>query len=99
MPLNMRISEGLRRLAQNSVGFQTMCSSNRKVSAKQTTAQAVGMNIHVSSHKDRNFFESVVTAHKEGAGYNDDDDVVVYFCFPELGHAVPLKPGMILVHQ
>ena len=92
--------EDIRRIeeAQNSVGFVTMRSSDGEVYAKWTTAQAVGVNLHVSSHKDRDFFESVVTAHKEGAGYNDDDDVVVYFCFPELGHAVPLKLGMILVH-
>ena len=92
--------EDIRRIeeAKNSVGFVTMRSSDGEVYAKWTTAQAVGVNLHASSHKDRDFFESVVTAHKEGAGYNDNDDVVVYFCFPELGHAVPLKPGMILVH-
>ena len=93
--------EDIRRIeeVQNSVGFVTMRSSDGEVYAKWTTAQAVGVNLHVSSHKDRDFFESVVTAHKEGAGYNNNNDEVVYFCFPELGHAVPLKPGMILVHQ
>ena len=91
----------IRRIeeVQNSVGFVTMRSSDGKVYAKWTIAQAVGVNLHASSHKDRDFFESFVTAHKEGAGYNNEDDVVVYFYFPELGHAVPLKPGMILVCQ
>jgi len=29
--------------------------------------------------------------------YETDDDVVVYFCFPTLGAAVPLRPGDFLL--
>lgn len=29
--------------------------------------------------------------------YNIDDDVVVYFCFPTLGIAVPMRPGDFLL--
>ena len=29
--------------------------------------------------------------------YKIDDDVVVYFCFPTLGVAVPLRPGDFLL--
>ena len=80
--------------ATNKVGFVTMRSSSDDVAADWTTALAAGKNIHVSAHKDRDFFESVVTAHQVDAGYNDNDRVIVYFCFPRLGQAVPLRPGM-----
>ena len=88
--------EVIRRIeeAQKTVGFQTMRSSDGEVTAKWTTGFAIGEDIHVSSHKDRDFFASVVTAHEVDAGYDENDSVIVYFCFPELGHAVPLKPGM-----
>ena len=51
-------------VATNKVGFQTMRSSGDDVAADWTTAVAAGKNIHVSAHKDRDFFESVVTAHQ-----------------------------------
>ena len=50
--------------ATNKVGFVTMRSSSDDVTADWTTALAAGKNIHVSAHKDRDFFESVVTAHQ-----------------------------------
>ena len=34
---------------------------------------------------------------KEKDVYKIDDDVVVYFCFPTLGVAVPLRPGDFLL--
>ncbi len=34
-----------------------------------------------------------MTVHINGKKYEDDDSVVVYFCFPRLGLAVPLRPG------
>ena len=82
--------------AKNRIGFQTMCSADGTVTADWTTALAAGWNIHVSAHKDRDFCASVVTAHQVGADYDDHNKVIVYFCFPRLGQAVPLRPGTSL---
>ncbi len=41
---------------------------------------------------------SMAQIHLKGKDvYNIDDDVVVYFCFPRLGVAVPLQPGDFLL--
>ena len=34
-----------------------------------------------------------MTVHINGKKYEHDDAIVVYFCFPRLGLAVPLRPG------
>ena len=41
---------------------------------------------------------SMVQIHLKGKDkYEVDDDIVVYFCFPTLGVAVPLRPGDFLL--
>ena len=41
---------------------------------------------------------SMAQIHLKGKDvYKIDDDVVVYFCFPTLGVAVPLRPGDFLL--
>ncbi len=41
---------------------------------------------------------SMVQIHLKGKDkYKVDDDIVVYFCFPTLGFAVPLQPGDFLL--
>ena len=89
--------EVVRRIkdAKEFIGFQTMCSSDGSKTAAWTSALAAGVDIHASCHKDRDCFASVVTAHQIDAAYDEKDRVIVYFCFPRLGHAVPLKPGKL----
>ena len=38
-----------------------------------------------------------MTVHVNGKKYEDDDSVVVYFCFPRLGLVVPLCLGDALI--
>ena len=49
------------------------------------------------AHKDQDFTYSVIEVHVEGEKYGHDDRVVCYFCFPQLGCAVPMRPGDILL--
>ena len=49
--------------AKEFIGFETMCSSDGSETAKWTSALAAGVNIYASCHKDRDCFDSVVTAH------------------------------------
>ena len=47
---------------------------------------------------DNDYTMSMVQIHLKGkVKYNIEDDVVVYFCFPTLGVAVPLRPGDFLI--
>ncbi len=49
-------------------------------------------------HTDSDFTISIVFVHIKGKDqYNVDDEPVVYFCFPTLGVAVPLRPGDFLI--
>jgi hypothetical protein len=49
-------------------------------------------------HTDADFTMSMAQIHLKGKGkYKLDDNVVVYFCFPTLGVAVPLQPGNFLL--
>ena len=53
---------------------------------------AVGKNIYLSCHTDKDFVYSAVTViHKEVK-----DEVVAYFNFPRLGLSIPLKPFDVL---
>ena len=58
---------------------------------------AVGENTFLSVHTDDDTTYSIVTAHVEGVSYTNDDNVVLYFGFPALGIAVPIRPGDLLI--
>ncbi len=58
---------------------------------------AFGVNVHLRAHQDQDFTYSVIQVHVEGEEYGHDDRVVCYFCFPQLGCAVPMRPGDILL--
>jgi len=58
---------------------------------------AFGVNVHLRAHQDHDFTYSVIEVHVEGEKYGHDDRVVCYFCFPQLGCAVPMRPGDILL--
>lgn len=50
---------------------------------------ALGKNVFLPVHKDRDYFLSVITpVSQDGAG---NDDILNYFCFPEIGVSVPLR--------
>ena len=57
---------------------------------------AIGTNIYLQAHVDRDFTQSIVMVLKNQRCKNEDD-VAAYFCFPRLGVAVPLRPGDVLI--
>lgn len=58
-------------------------------------AFAIGKNVYLCAHEDKDFTYSAVTILTKGV-YNEKDNVVAYFNFPRLGLAIPLKPGDVL---
>ncbi len=52
---------------------------------------------HLRCHVDDDFCHSIMTVHVNGKKYEDGDSVVIYFGFPRLGLAVPLRPGDALI--
>jgi hypothetical protein len=85
--------------AKNDVPFTTFTASNpNSTSAKFFGGIAFGTNVFLRCHTDQDFTMSISQAFVEGkANYHLNDDVIVYFCFPTLGTAVPLCPGYYLL--
>jgi hypothetical protein len=86
--------------AKQVVPFKTMNTtfSSRESSLKYYGGLAFGCNVFLQCHTDADFTMSMAQVHLKGKGqYNVDDNVVVYFCFPTLGVAVPLRPGDFLL--
>jgi hypothetical protein len=55
-------------------------------------------NVFLCCHTDADFTMSIAQVFLKGRNrYEIDDEVVVYFCFPTLGVAVPLQPGDFLL--
>ena len=86
--------------AKQVVPFKTMnttfscCGS----SLKYYGGLAFGCNVFLRCHTDADFTMSMAQVHLKGKEqYNIDNNVVVYFCFPTLGVAVPLQPGDFLL--
>ena len=86
--------------AKQVVPFKTMSipSSSHKFTSKYYGGLAFGCNVFLRCHTDNDYTMSMVQIHLKGkVKYNIEDDVVVYFCFPTLGVAVPLRPGDFLL--
>ena len=81
------------------VPFKTMHAPHcHQAHAKYFGAIAFGCNVFLRCHDDDDF--TISMAHVLLAGkeqYNLDDEVVIYFCFPTLGVAVPMRPGNYLL--
>jgi len=85
--------------AKKNVPFKTMSLPNStKSSCKFYGGIAFGRNVFLRCHTDEDFTMSIVQVFLSGKeSYHNDDAVVVYFCFPTLGVAVPLRPGDYLM--
>ena len=58
----------------------------------------LGLMFFLRCHTDADFTFSIIQVFLKGKStYLSHDDVVVYFCFPTLGVAVPLRPGDYLL--
>jgi hypothetical protein len=86
--------------AHNAISFQTMKSprGNHTTPLKYYGGIALGCNVFLRCHTDANFTMSIAQIFLKGNElYTKKDDVVVYFCLPTLGVAVPLQPGDFLL--
>jgi len=86
--------------AKTVVPFKTMSfpSSGNNHSVQFFGGIAFGSNVFLRCHTDADFTMSIAQVFFKGQNtYKTHDDVVVYFCFPTLGAAVPLRPGGFLL--
>ena len=86
--------------AKQVVPFKTMNMSSCKKSStlKYYGGLSFGCNLFLCCHIDDDFTMSMAHVHLKGKDqYSLADNVVVYFCFPTLGVAVPLRPGDFLL--
>ena len=84
--------------AKKVVPFKTFTSSNDNYNAQFFGGIAFGTNVFLRCHTDADFTFSIIQVFLKGKlKYLPHDDIVVYFCFPTLGVAVPLRPGDYLL--
>ena len=88
--------------AKQVVPFKTFASpnddTNGNFNAEFFGGIAFGTNVFLRCHTDADFTFSIIQVLLKGKSqYRLDDDVVVYFCFPTIGIAVPLRPGDYLL--
>ncbi len=59
---------------------------------------AFGTNVFLPWHTDADFTFSIIKVFLKGKSqYLPDDEVVVYFCFPTISVAVPLRAWRLLI--
>jgi hypothetical protein len=88
--------------AKKLVPFQTFTSGigddHSKFNAQFFSGIGFGTNAFLRCHTDSDFTMSILQVFLKGKRkYSVDDDVIVYFCFPTIGVAVPLRPGDYLL--
>ena len=85
--------------AKEVVPFKTMHAPRcHQAHAKYFGAIALGCNVFLCCHDDNDFTISMAHVLLGGKDqYNLDDNVVIYFCFPTLGVAIPMRPGDYLI--
>jgi hypothetical protein len=82
--------------AKKVVLFKTLSdTSNGSCSSSKYNGDiAIGTNVFLCCHTDADFTMSICQVFLKGTSkYHLHDNVVVYFCFPTLGVAVPSCPG------
>jgi len=89
--------------AKELLGLRGMSVNEKDGHLKRTaeffSSVAFGKNVFLSCHLDEDSFYSVVTIEKrvKEAPYGMEDPIIVYFCFPEYGVKVGLRPGDVLM--
>jgi hypothetical protein len=86
--------------AKQLVPFKTMTvkTTDDQYSLNYFGALAFGCNVFLQCHTDSDFTMSIANVHLKGKDkYEFDDPIVIYFCFPTLGIAVPLRPGDFII--
>ncbi len=83
--------------------LQRKSNARFKILCEKTNAQffggiAFGTNVFLCCHTDADFTFSIIQVFLKGKSqYQPEEDVLVYFCFPTIGVAVPLRPGDYLL--
>ena len=94
-------SNDIRKMnaALDLIDYKTFPSKGKvsKDAIFMTGSAAVGWNVCLESHVDCDFGISMACILKPNHHCQNDDAVVVYFCFPRLGLAVPLRPGDVFL--
>jgi hypothetical protein len=63
-----------------------------------TMLSGFGINVLLRWHIDKDFTKTIVQVHLDEIMYQNDDRIVCYFAFPQIGiAAVALQPGDILM--
>ncbi len=86
--------------ARQCVKFWTMEPSPSSLHAKSAwyyNAVSFGINVILRCHIDKDFTMSIVQVHLDEIMYQNDDQIVCYFAFPQIGIAVALQPEDILM--
>ncbi len=82
------------------VKFQMMEPSPFSLHAKSAryyNAVGFGINVFFRCHIDKDFTMSIAQVHLDEIMYQNDDWIVCYFAFPQIGIVVALQPGDILM--
>jgi hypothetical protein len=84
---------------KKAVPFKTFTTSNTQSNSSKFFGEiAFGTNVFLRCYTNQDFTMSLSQFLVKGkANYHLNDDVIVYFCFPTLGIAVPLCPGDYLL--
>jgi hypothetical protein len=72
-------------------------SSLHAKSARYYNAVGFGINVFLICHIDKDSTMSIVQVHLDEIMYQNDDRIVCYLAFPQIGIAVALQPGDILM--
>jgi hypothetical protein len=64
--------------------------------AKVYGAMAVGVNVFLALHTDKDFAQSAVSVLCRSECNQNEERILAYFAFPALGIAIPLKKGDVL---
>jgi len=84
--------------ARKLVPFKTFTSPTTNYTSDYFGAIGYGNNVFLRCHTDEDFTMSIIQVFLKGlTHYNVHDDIIVFFCLPTLGVAVPLRPGDYLI--
>ena len=85
-------------MARETVNFPTFPSPTCSKQSKMFASIASAKNVTLNSHTDNDTIYSLVTPMEaNGAPFTDNDDICLYFTFPDLGYSIALRPGDILI--
>ena len=85
-------------MASEIVNFTTFLSPRDSKQSKMFASIATAKNVTLNSRRDENTIYSLdTTMEASGAPFTENDDVCLYFSFPDLVYSIALRPGDILI--